>query len=62
MIKVKKFKKNIFMTSVGAIILVSFWGCEATRGLGKDIENTGKNIQKALNKIDGSSNATKNSS
>lgn len=33
-----------------AFVAAIFTGCETVKGAGKDIENTGQNIQKALTK------------
>lgn len=40
---------------VGCALVFSLVGCETFKGLGQDIENTGKNIQEALSKDKGGS-------
>lgn len=38
--------KNICLVSLlAAILITSSIGCNAAKGVGKDVENTGKNIQ-----------------
>ena len=51
--KVQRLVMGSFFLGAYAFFLLSSGGCEMTRGLGKDIENTGKNIQRALNKVGG---------
>ena len=41
-------KKEIALMCLIAILFVS--GCETIKGIGKDVENTGQNIQEALTK------------
>jgi predicted small secreted protein len=42
----KKFAKRILLVlSVAAFMGLLFTGCQATKGLGKDVENLGENIQ-----------------
>lgn len=42
--------KNLSIILVGCFLLASLVGCETTRGMGKDVENTGENIQDAVEK------------
>jgi predicted small secreted protein len=41
----KEMKKLTFLGLVVLILMTSLLGCNATRGAGKDIENTGKHIE-----------------
>jgi predicted small secreted protein len=34
------------------LVLFSFVGCETLKGMGKDLENTGGNIQEAAEKLE----------
>lgn len=36
---------------IGLMILAAIHGCETTRGVGKDVENTGDNIQDGVKEI-----------
>ncbi len=47
-------RNGIFMV-VGIVFVLSLVGCETFKGLGQDIENTGKNIKDALSKDKGGS-------
>ncbi len=47
-------RKGIFMV-VGIAFVFMLVGCETFRGIGKDIENTGRNIQEGLSKDKGGS-------
>lgn len=43
------------MKKLIVFLICGFWtmaliGCETTKGAGKDLENTGKNIQKTIDK------------
>lgn len=53
-LKAYAFDKDIITRQIGiCILLASFLmlaGCETTEGLGKDVENTGKNIQETVEK------------
>ena len=46
--------RQVIFMAVGIVFVLSLVGCETLRGLGKDIENTGRNIQKGLSKDKGS--------
>ncbi len=41
---------RIFLSMLVFASVVSLTGCEASKGAGKDIENTGKNIQATVDK------------
>ena len=41
-------RKIILSVLVGSVLVLM--GCNASKGLGKDIENTGKNIQSTVDK------------
>ena len=47
--------RQIIFIAVGCAFIFSSVGCETIRGLGKDVENTGRNIQEALSKDKGGS-------
>ena len=47
--------RQIIFIAVGCAFVFSLIGCETFKGLGQDIENTGKNIQEALSKDKGGS-------
>ena len=49
--------KNVVLLTVCLfVVVVSFIGCETIKGIGKDIANTGDNIQDAVgNVMEGSS-------
>ncbi len=40
--------KTFMIVLMGGVLLASVIGCETTKGAGKDIENTGENIQDAV--------------
>ena len=42
--------KKLVMLLIGGFFAVSLIGCETTKGAGKDMENTGKNIQETVDK------------
>ena len=44
--------RKLMMALMVGMIVFSLAGCEAARGAGKDIENTGKNIQETVEKND----------
>ena len=44
--------KNRYIPALLIITVLVLAGCEAGKGLGKDIENTGENVQDAVNKAD----------
>ena len=41
---------NRILLSLLVLSFVTMIGCEASKGVGKDLENTGKNIQDAVDK------------
>lgn len=43
--------KKIILSLLIGLFIISLAGCETAKGLGKDIENTGKNIQKGVGGI-----------
>jgi len=43
----KNFSLLVCITMLSGVLL---WGCEASKGAGKDLENTGKNIQETVEK------------
>jgi predicted small secreted protein len=42
--------KKIFIAWFCLVIVIIASGCETVKGLGRDIENTGQNIQEVFNK------------
>ena len=42
--------KALVMYALIFAVLTTVVGCEASKGLGKDVENTGKNIQETVDK------------
>ena len=42
--------KTILSLTAVAVLTCFLVGCEASKGIGKDIENTGKNIQETVDK------------
>ncbi len=40
--------KRTLMSSVMIVALLALVGCETSKGVGKDMENTGKNIQEGI--------------
>ena len=46
--------RQVIFIAVGCAFIFSLVGCETLKGLGKDFENTGKNIQEVLSKNKGS--------
>lgn len=47
--------RRIIFIAAGCAFVFSLAGCETFKGLGKDVENTGRNIQEALSKDKGGS-------
>ena len=47
--------RQIILVVAGCAFVLSLVGCETIKGLGKDVENTGRNIQQALSKDKGGS-------
>lgn len=47
--------RQVILIAAGCAFIFSLVGCETIKGLGKDVENTGKNIQEALSKNKGGS-------
>ena len=47
--------RQIIFIAVGCAFVLSLVGCETFRGLGKDVENTGKTLEQALSKDKGGS-------
>ncbi len=47
--------RQIIFIAVGCAFVFSLIGCETLKGLGKDVENTGRHIQDALSKDKGGS-------
>ncbi len=47
--------RQIIFIAAGCAFVLSLVGCETIKGLGKDVENTGKNIQEVLSKDKGGS-------
>jgi predicted small secreted protein len=47
--------RQIIFIVAGCAFIFSLVGCETIKGLGKDVENTGRNIQEALSKDKGGS-------
>lgn len=45
---------QMILVVVGCAFVFSLAGCETLKGLGKDVENTGRNIQETLSKNKGS--------
>lgn len=43
--------KKLMLIALGVVFTASLIGCETIRGVGKDIQNTGANIGKAVNKV-----------
>lgn len=43
--------RNIILSLLTALVIFSLVGCETAKGVGKDVENTGKNIQKGVQNI-----------
>ena len=43
--------KNLILSAL-IIAVFALTGCETSRGIGKDVENTGRNIQKTVDKND----------
>ena len=48
--------RQVILIAAGCAFIFSLVGCETIKGLGKDVENTGKNIQEALSKNKGGVN------
>lgn len=44
--------KKLGLLLIAAMVTFSLTGCNTTKGLGEDIENTGKNIQEGVQKND----------
>ncbi len=44
--------KRSLYALIGCFLFLIVLGCETTRGFGKDVEKTGKNIQKTVDKND----------
>ncbi len=42
--------KKLLSILMGCMLLAYATGCNATKGAGKDIENTGRNIQETVDK------------
>jgi predicted small secreted protein len=42
--------QKLRFTIISSIILTLLYGCETVKGIGRDIENTGDNIQDMLNR------------
>ncbi|GEM_PF-1799109 len=47
--------RQIIFIAVGCAFVFSLIGCETFKGIGKDIENTGRNIQEGLSRNKGGS-------
>jgi len=47
--------RQIIFAVVGCAFVFTVVGCETIKGIGKDIENTGRNIQEGLSKDKGGS-------
>ena len=47
--------RQVIFMAVGIAFVLSLVGCETLKGLGKDVENTGRHIQEALSKDKGGS-------
>lgn len=47
--------RQVIFIIVGCAFVLSLGGCETFKGLGKDVENTGRNIQEVLSKDKGGS-------
>ena len=47
--------RQVILIATGCAFIFSLIGCETFKGLGKDVENTGRNIQEALSKDKGGS-------
>lgn len=45
--------KKTLLVVLGVLALAAI-GCETTRGVGKDMENTGSNIQQGVGNVEGS--------
>lgn len=43
--------KKFVLFLLSGLFIISLIGCETAKGVGKDIENTGKNIQEGLDNI-----------
>lgn len=43
-------KKEIVLSILLILLLLTLSSCETGRGLGKDIENTGENVQETIDK------------
>ena len=44
--------QKIICLAIGLFLTASIIGCNATKGAGRDIEQTGKNIQETVDKND----------
>ncbi len=44
--------KKVLTVVLGGVLLVALTGCNAMKGAGKDVENTGQNIQDTVDRND----------